>query len=253
MLNIRMADIFYRGFWTALDWIYPPVCIGCGEPGYRLCTKCLEKIQFLTGSICRKCGHPISKNAELCKTCADAPPAYDSLRSLARYEGVVRECVHALKYENNQSLGEFFSSWMAELVHDSGWLVDMVIPVPLSPIRMVERGYNQSALLARPLAISLGIRYKPYGLERIRNTRSQVELSAEERRHNVAGAFEAIPDIVREKQVLLIDDVTTTGSTIKECTLALKAAGASAVYCLTLARPIQAESLIQIEPPSSII
>ncbi len=243
-MNIRFGEIIYRGFWSALDWIYPPVCVGCGEPGYRLCSKCRGKIKFIQGSRCKICGRPIDKPGELCKTCQITPPPYKALRSMARYEGIMRECIHSLKYDHNQSLGEYFCRDLLNCVKEEDWLLDMVIPVPLSPFRIKERGYNQSALIARPLAMALSLRYQPFGLKRIRNTQSQVELTAEERRINVAGAFQAVPELVRGKAVLLVDDVTTTGSTLIECTRALNSAGARAVYCLTLARPIHDEDFV---------
>jgi ComF family protein len=172
---------------------------------------------------------------------------------VAKYEGVIRECIHSLKYENNQSLGEYFSRDLMQCINKENWHLDLVIPVPLSPFRIKERGYNQSALLARPLAIGLSLRYQPYGLKRIRNTQSQVELNVEERRMNVAGAFQAVPEIVQGKNVLLVDDVTTTGSTINECAKALKSGGARAVYCLALARPIHDEGFVGFNFSSSII
>jgi ComF family protein len=164
------------------------------------------------------------------------PPAYTAMRNLATYEGVVRECIHALKYENNQGLGEFFVGWLAKIVLEEGWLIDVVIPVPLSSNRMRERGYNQSALIARPMAARLGVRHNPFGLHRIRDTHSQVGLSGEERHQNVLGAFEAVPAIVDGMKVLLIDDVMTTGATMSACANSLNLAGAKAVYCLTIAR-----------------
>jgi ComF family protein len=175
------------------------------------------------------------------------------MRSLARYEGVIREFIHALKYDGNQSLGETFTNPLAEIVRERKWFPELVIPVPLSPARRIERGYNQSALLARPVALRLGVRFAPYGLRRIRNTQSQVELTAAERLVNVKGAFEAVPDIVGGKRVLLVDDVTTTGSTLRECAGALRDGGATAVFCLTLARPIHEESDSPFESRSSII
>lgn len=238
-MSIHITEIIYKGFWTALDWIFPPVCAGCGEPGYRLCPECHSKISYITGNICKVCGLPVSGGRSLCIRCEDSPPPYDALRSLANYEGIIRDCIHALKYENDQSLGDFFSKELIELVQTENWIVDMVIPVPLSPFRVKSRGYNQSALLAYPLAMRLSFKYRPFGMRRTRNTRSQVELSAEERRMNVRGAFQAVPEIVGGKRILLVDDVTTTGSTIEECARALKAAGASSVYCLTLARPVK--------------
>ena len=105
-----------------------------------------------------------------------------------------------------------------------GWEADLVTPVPLSPDRQAERGYNQSALLARPIALKQGWRYLPVCLTRNRNTKSQVSLSIEERKQNVADAFSAVPELVAGKVILLVDDVTTTGSTLNECVRALKEA-----------------------------
>jgi ComF family protein len=117
-----------------------------------------------------------------------------------------------------------------------GWGIDIVVPVPLGIARLAERGYNQASLLAWPVALWLGISLCAKGLSRVRETRSQVDLSAAERKENVAGAFQARPALVRGRRVLLVDDVTTTGSTLDACAAALLAGGAVSVYALTLAR-----------------
>jgi len=168
--------------------------------------------------------------------CEEKTLPYDGFRSLAIYQGVIRDCVHDLKYNNNQSLGDTFSQWLAALIAQENWELDMVTPVPLSAQRYRERGYNQSSLIAKPLAARLHLKCIPIVVRRIRHTPSQVGLSAEERRLNVIGAFEAEKDLVSGKRVLLVDDVMTTGATITSCALALKNAGAKAVYCVTLAR-----------------
>ncbi len=235
-MGTGLVDFIYKGFWSALDWIYPPVCAGCGAPGDRLCLDCQAKIDFITGNRCHICGRRVWGLMKVCETCQTKPPAYDAMRNLANYGGVVRECIHAIKYQNNQNLCDLFSDWLAKIVRDEGWQLDLVMPVPLSAQRKAQRGYNQSARIARPLARHLEIRYHPYGLKRIRDTRSQVGLSATERHHNVAGAFQGVPEIVSGKSVLLIDDVMTTGSTMEACTQALVEAGTQAVYCLTIAR-----------------
>ncbi|MFN2302909.1 MAG: ComF family protein [Anaerolineales bacterium] len=232
----KPRDLIYQGFWSVMDWIYPPSCASCGEPGYRLCPECEGKIKYLVGNKCQICGESIHPSVNLCLRCQSDPPPYHAMRNLAVYEGVMRECVHALKYQNNQSLGEMFSRPLAEVVRLEDWKIDKVVPVPLSPQRYTERGYNQAALLAKPLAARIDCLYDPFCLIRTRDTPSQVGLSGKERRQNVIGAFKGIPELVEGKSILLIDDVMTTGSTMAECTRALKNAGAEVVYCLTLGR-----------------
>lgn len=253
MLNFRITQVLYRGFWTALDWMYPPTCVGCGEPGYRLCFNCQQEINNIKGKLCQRCGVPLTTSHDLCADCRSERPPFEAMRNLAQYEGVVRECIHSLKYDHNQALGEFFAEDLAALVVQEGWDPDLVVPVPLSPARQKERGYNQSALLARPIGLILGKPFTPFGLKRIRNTRSQVELTAPERKVNVQGAFEAESGIIGGKRILLVDDVTTTGSTLRECAKALKKGDASEVYCLTLARPIYGNTPVLSDSPSSII
>ena len=232
----KAQDLLYRGFWSVMDWVYPPICACCGEPGFRLCPGCLAKIKYINSNRCQICGEILHQNMTVCTRCQSDPPPYNAMRNLAIYEGVVRECIHALKYQNNQSLGELFSKQMAELVRNAQWQIDKVVPVPLSSQRLAERGYNQAALLARPLAARLGIPFDPFCLIRVRDTPSQVGLSGEERRRNVVGAFKGLPELVERKSLLLIDDVMTTGSTMEACTRVLRNAGAGSVYCLTLGR-----------------
>lgn len=231
-----MLDLINRSFWGTLDWVYPPACASCGEPGERLCGDCHAKINFIKGKHCLICGVPMQGSADHCSACLSMPRLFTAVRNLAVYDGVIRDCIHALKYENNQGIGVVFTDELAAMVAAAGWLPDLVMPVPLSRQRMAERGYNQAAVLARPLAARLDISYHPFGIERIRDTASQVGLSGEARRRNVSGAFKAVHEIVGGQRVLLIDDVMTTGSTLEACAGALSDAGTAAVYCLTLAR-----------------
>jgi len=248
-----MTALINRVFWGSLDWIYPPMCASCGEPGFRLCAECQSKIKFIKGKRCAVCGEPLVGTVAVCASCRTKPPAYTAMRNLALYEGVIRECIHAIKYDHNQGLGEFFSDQLAALVDEAGWKPDLVMPVPLSARRFAERGYNQAASLAKPLALQLGVRYHPFGIERTRDTPSQVGLSGEARRQNVTGAFKALPEVVAGKQVLIVDDVMTTGSTMEACAQALKDAGAGAVFCLTLGRFAVRTGISHRSPASSII
>jgi ComF family protein len=154
---------------------------------------------------------------------------------MADYEGVIRECIHALKYEKRLGFGWFFSEPLSEIVIRESWEPDMISPVPLSQKRMSERGYNQAAQIAKPLAARLRVQYNPFSVERIRDTKSQVGLSAEQRKMNVKDAFEAKTELVSGKNILIVDDVMTTGATLGACADALKTAGANEIYCLVLA------------------
>jgi len=237
-----MRSFLHHLSWQLLDWVYPPECVGCGLPGFHCCDHCQDLIRFLSHPACYLCGRSIPEGHHICEDCTPAEVAFDGLCSSAFYEGIIKTCVQALKYENRQGLGGFFTALLLDCLSNYTWELDQLIPVPLSPDRIKTRGYNQSALLGRPVALALGLHYVPFGLRRIRSTRSQVELSADERRDNVKGAFRAVTEIVAKKSVLLVDDVITTGSTLDACAEALKAAGAKSVYCLTLARTLHADS-----------
>jgi ComF family protein len=236
VLSNQITTKIFKGFWTVLDWIYPPVCAVCKLPGYPLCSDCQKKIQFIHGKICRICGALLNSSFDICHNCQTKRPAFESMRNLAVFGGVIRECIHALKYENNRSLGKYFSDLLLPIVKRENWQIDCVLPVPLSKARLKARGYNQAAVIACPLALLLEKPYVSCAVSRVRDTKSQIGLSASERRLNVIGAFEALPDLVCGKNLLLVDDVMTTGSTMESCAKALKEAGAKTVNCVTIAR-----------------
>jgi ComF family protein len=144
--------------------------------------------------------------------------------------------LHGLKYRRDLGLSEALASPIAGYASSLGWEVDVLTPVPLGRGRLIERGYNQAGLIAWPLSLALGIAFAPSALSRTRETRSQVGLSRAERRANVRDAFEARPSAVKGLNVMLVDDVATTGATISSCAEALHAAGARDVFALTVAR-----------------
>ncbi len=241
----RPAYLLYHNLWCALDWLFPPTCGGCKRPGLRWCDRCQQQVIRIAGPVCERCGEPLAwqgseagANPALCPRCEAQPPEYQALRSFAEFGGPIREALHRLKYQRDIGIGEALSKHLIELYNQLKWGIDMVIPVPLSAKRARERGYNQSGLLARPLAYAVQKPYQPNALKRSRDTQSQVGLGADERQRNVEGAFTANAALVNGKVVLVIDDVMTTGSTINACTQALRRVGASAVYGLTLARAV---------------
>ena len=151
-----------------------------------------------------------------------------------------------MKYRGNLAFGEPIALQMVEFVHSLQWPIEVMIPVPLGKKRLKERGYNQVALVARPLAYQLGWKYEPDALRKTRETRSQVGLNLSQRSENVQDAYQADPKVVKHKSVLIMDDVATTGSTISACTVALLSAGAQAVYVLTIARALPHHGLDRV-------
>lgn len=187
--------------------------------------------------MCRTCGLPLSRPGQ-CLGCKESVPPYEKLRSWLVFEGPIRHALHEIKYRRNVALGDALAQHFAEYVDTLSWPVDLVVPVPLGKDRLKERGYNQVGLVAMPLAAIFRRRYVPRALVRTRETKSQVGLTAAERKENVSGAFQADTRLVSGTTVLLMDDVATTGATISACAAALLNAGAISIYGLTLARAL---------------
>lgn len=208
------------------DFVLPPLCLGCrssvmGHAG--LCSRCWSKIDFIEPPRCDRLGIPLpfpSDETVISAAALANPPVYDRARAVARYDGVMRELIHALKYGDRHEGVALFSRWMihagADILEDA----DILIPVPLARLRLWSRRFNQSALLARAVARSTDLIDDPAVLVRTRRTASQVGLSAKQRKKNVAGAF-SVPDRHRAniegRNVLLLDDVITTGATVDAC------------------------------------
>jgi ComF family protein len=249
--SFKAQSVVNHALWKAVDWIFPPTCGGCDVLGVRWCAACQAQVEALTGPICPCCGDPVADGG-LCVNCRTQPPAFQALRSYGIFRGPLRNAIHRLKYQKDIGLGEPLSKPLIELYNDLQWGIDVIIPVPLSERRNRERGYNQSGVLSKWLAFDIQKPVVSSALKRTRNTRPQVGLSAEERRHNVEGAFVADPAHVKGKRILLIDDVTTTGSTISACAQTLQTAGASAVFGLTLARAVLQADADDLPTPFSL-
>jgi competence protein ComFC len=226
----------YGSIWGMLDLLFPPVCGGCDKPGARWCQKCRQNVQTLNGELCDICGLPL-REAGLCSICKAEKPHFHALRAWAVFDDPVRKALHKLKYRRDISLGNTLAEQMLPFVAGLNWPVDIVIPIPLGRQRNKERGYNQVGMIATPLALALKLKYLPHGLARPRETRSQVGLTRDERRKNVQGAFTANRQ-VDGKTVLIMDDVSTTGSTLSSAASALLLCGAKDVYALTVARAL---------------
>lgn len=241
-MNANWQYHLYKGFWVGLDWLFPPVCGGCGEPGVRWCQNCQEKVQAIVDPVCDACGLP-QVNTGLCERCQEKRPSFKLLRSWTVFEDPVRKALHRLKYRRDIGLGEALSNQMSGFVAQLRWPVDMMVPIPLGKRRLKERGYNQVAMVALPLSIQLGLDYCPSALARARETRSQVGLSAIERQENVRDAFFADGTQVNGRIILLMDDVSTTGATLSSAAETLLASGAREVFAVTIARALPHHSL----------
>lgn len=231
----RSKYYIYKWFWSSLDLLYPPRCGGCDAKGARWCKGCQRNAIRVVPPLCPRCGKSQSRNI-LCNECRNTPPQFIALRSWAVFNGPVRHAIHRLKYRRDIALGEVLSRHMITCLEKTNWEIDLVIPVPLGVARLAERGYNQASLLAKPLALGVGLHYQSAALRKTCDTPSQVGLSLEQRMANVAGSFEAIPGIVAGKKVLVVDDVSTSGATLNACAAALLACGSESVYTITLAR-----------------
>jgi ComF family protein len=226
---------WHRFYGQLLDTLFPPRCVGCRQVGEWLCAECLERIPLVEPPVCTCCGSAVATNG-LCARCRVAPLRIDCIRSVARFEGVLRKAVHWLKYRGRTALVEPLGTLMAAYWEQHPMQVDVVVPVPLHPARLRERGFNQAALLACEMARQVDLAVDGQMLMRQRSTASQVGLNAAQRRENVRGAFRCSGSSLAGGHVLLVDDVCTTGSTLEACAVALKVGGARSVRALTLAR-----------------
>jgi ComF family protein len=218
-----------------LDLLFPPRCVGCREAGSLLCARCRDEFELVEPPLCPHCGRP-SNNDRLCLLCQRDPLQIDGVRSMAYFDGTLREAIHSFKYHNLQDLAIPLGKLMGDYWEKSPLPAEIIVPVPLHKDRLRERGYNQAALLARELGKSIGLPVSENSLVRVRATRPQVELGAQERKENVSDAFHCSNIELKEKQVLLIDDVCTTGATLEACSIALRQVGARSVWAFTLAR-----------------
>ncbi len=231
----RAAQTATRWRVELLDLVFPLRCVGCRRPGHALCPECLARIPLLETPFCPDCLSPMPYPGTACR-CRPRAPSLDCLTSASWHEGTARAAVHALKYDHRKELAQPLATLLEQCLGCIPLAFDEITAVPLHPAREHERGYTQAELIARALADRTGRHYAT-GLQRIRATADQVGLNATERHANVRGAFQADPISFRQQRILLIDDVCTTGATLKACAAALRAQGARAVYGLTVTRP----------------
>lgn len=240
----RHRRLLAAGLAKIVDLIMPPICLSCQtrlDGLDALCPSCWSGISFIRPPICDCLGLPMpfDTGGRMVSAAASAtPPAYDRARAVASFDGLMRDLVHDLKFRDRHDLRHLLGRWLSETGQDILVGADMIVPVPLGRLRLLQRGFNQSAILAQDVARTAGLPFEPLILTRTRKTRPQVGLTRLERLKNVSGAF-VVPEVRRQavagRNVVLIDDVITTGATVGACARALKRAGAARVDVLALA------------------
>ena len=235
-------------FRALLDLLFPPLCHVCrtfipNVGDLFICADCLHKITFLSSPLCTTCGAPFATEDGIdhtCGACVIHPPAHIS-RSATLFAGPIQDLIHSFKYGNRvhlcQPLGLLVATTLGQFRRDVD--PEIIIPVPLHRKRLRQRGFNQSQLIGEVLKKRWQLPLEVGNLSRTRWTEPQTTLDAKGRVVNVAGAFAVkVPKAIEGKRVLLVDDVLTTGSTIRECAEALSDAGAAAVFAVTVARGV---------------
>lgn len=236
--------------WRAtLGFLFPCECKICEGPlgvAKWVCEGCLTRIKHISLPQCHLCGIPLAPFfldivEPLCKECRSQPRYFHQARAVAFYGGVTKESLHLFKYGRKIALYKPLGQLMTDLAatHWRREIIDLIVPVPLHPKRKRERGFNQAELLAFPIKTRLKLPIDTKNFIRDRATQTQTELGKKERIENVKGAFRVRgTSQFSGKNILLVDDIFTTGATLNECSRTLIEAGARRIYALTLARVV---------------
>lgn len=228
-----------------MNLLFPPTCPGCGvfvEKTGTICPECWKQLHFITKPYCPVMGTPFTYDQGegfLSGEAIQSPPPFTRARSVVAHFGLARSLVTRLKYGDRTELAPFMAEWMTiagkELIESA----DMIVPIPLHYRRFLKRTYNQATELSRNIARSTGKPLQPFVLKRQKNTRQQVGLLKKARQRNMIGAF-IVPEKekakIKDKRILLVDDVFTTGATVRSATKALLRGGAKSVDVLTFSR-----------------
>ena len=230
------------GLEKIVDIIYPVTCPLCGsvlpysEKG--VCVKCLKKLKWVESPVCMRCGKMIDDpEEEYCKDCTSIPKSFEKNYAAFCYEGEIKDSLYAFKYKNKREYAGFYAdSIISKYGHElSKNGIDGIVPVPLNSKRLKQRGYNQAELLAKEIGKALKITVYPDYLKRCIATDPQKELNDRERMKNLKNAFIIGQNDVKLKQILLVDDIYTSGATMDACTRVLLMSGVERVYCVSVA------------------
>jgi ComF family protein len=242
----RAKDLASRLAKAAVDTLYPPTCLACRaatESHGALCPRCWRAMRFIERPYCERLGTPFEQDLGqglLSPQAIADPPAYARARAVARFEdGPARKLVHRLKYSDRAEIARPMARWMARAGADLLADADLLAPVPLHPLRLWRRRFNQAAMLAREVSRAARVPCDVGALRRVKATASQVGLTRAQRAENVQGAFRVADGAaVKGRHVVLVDDVLTSGATANAASRALVRAGAKRVDVLVFARVV---------------
>jgi ComF family protein len=221
-----------------LALIFPSRCAGCRRRGAIVCDACAPLIPWLGSDVCPGCALP-TRQARICRACRADPGPLDGVRAACRFDGIARTMVHDLKFRGLRDRAPLLGDWVADAVERRPLAVDLLVPIPLAPGRRRERGFNQAGLIAVRIGERIGVPVIESNLERTRETLPQVGRTRLERQENLIGAFRCPdPAPIAGRRVGLVDDVMTTGTTLRIAADALKLHGASRVYGLAVTRAL---------------
>lgn len=212
-------------------------CMGCGADVFDnvgFCAGCLKDVRFNNGKTCKICGVALHGAEDYCGHCAFEKTYYDRCFSPFSYGGAVQKAILDMKFHNVAANAKLLAKYLAFIAQRNNLQFDLVTFVPMTKFAQKQRGYNQAQLLAQYFCDILQIDFPVAALSKVKETSPQENLNKHERKENLTGAFAAEP-FVKNKKVLLVDDIKTTGSTLNECAKALKRKGALQVVCLTVA------------------
>jgi len=222
-----------------LDLIFPKFCVGCNLEGEWICQNCHNKIVMVATQVCPDCNR-ISAHGRYCVKCRKKHRLSGIIVITYYEEGPIKEAIHNLKYNNVTELGDFLGKMMVGPLKDNLNIInDKVIltAVPMHFLRQAQRGYNQSEILANIIGNELKIEKNFKIIKKFRKTKSQVKFSGKKRRENLKNSFKIIDkNTVKNRTVIIVDDVTTTGATLEECAKVLREAGVKRVWGLVVAR-----------------
>lgn len=230
-----------KNYISALKNIFfPKLCFYCQNlSNDYLCKSCYEKIEFLYPPLCKFCSQPIGDNkTNICKQCRSLQYHYDKIISIAFYKEPLKHLIHLFKYKYYDFLAEFLAKLMIEHLTKIGinlFFYDLIISVPIHKLKLKEREYNQTQLLAKYLSNYFKISFKDDIIYEVKNRPSQTSLDAKRRQENIKDSF-LVSKNLKGKKIILVDDIFTTGSTLNECSKLLKAQGAEVILGITLCK-----------------